>query len=106
MGGAAAPAIDHAVAEVGPSSREDPSPPRPCTPPSREAANPSPSCGVWAVIEAGMVRIEVRDSGRWKARSIATLRGLGLTIARTMTEEVLVRTRPSGTTVSLTQPAG
>ena len=57
--------------------------------------------GVVATVDGDVVRIEVRDAGRWKAWPSETVRGRGLTIARASMDDVEVRTGPSGTTVSM-----
>ncbi|HZP29640.1 MAG TPA: ATP-binding protein, partial [Acidimicrobiia bacterium] len=51
--------------------------------------------------EADAVRIEIRDTGTWHARSPRPQRGRGFSLMRSLMDSVDVRRAPSGTTVVL-----
>jgi serine phosphatase RsbU (regulator of sigma subunit)/anti-sigma regulatory factor (Ser/Thr protein kinase) len=65
----------------------------------RDGAGGPELVGVMATLEGDEVVVDVRDTGRWKARPSDTTRGRGLAIARQL-GDLEVRSGPSGTTVT------
>ena len=65
----------------------------------RDAAAGAELLSVTATVDAGDVVVEVRDTGRWKARPSATSRGRGLSILRQL-GALDLRSGPTGTAMT------